>query len=124
MDKIEIYFDGVYRGIVGKPTFINNLHVGDMVQVITETSTYNLMVVYDSENNRFSIQGFLVMSLSEIIDTYKVSIIISHKVISEDLYKMIAPDIFDIKLQKAISKLTMKELTKIVGYEFELVEED
>jgi len=124
MNTIEVYFDRVYRGIVGEPTFINNLHVGDIVQVITETSTYNLMVVYDSEDNRFSIQGFLVMSLSEIIDKYKVSIIISHKVITEELYKLVAPDAFSIKLQKVTPKLTMKELTKLVGYEFELVEED
>ena len=124
MDKIEIYFDRVYRGIIGEFTFVDDLYVGDIVQVMTETSTYNLMVVYDSENNRFSIQGFMSMSLLEIIDKYKVSFIISHKVITEDLYKMVAHDAFNIKLKKAIPKLTMKELIKLVGYEFELAEED
>ena len=121
--KKELYINGKYSGQVGKTVFKDSLGkqlcVGDVVLAIGDGMHYSINLVADSY-----IYGWADSTYKGDFSSVFVYKLINYTQIEEleKGVKIILGARFEVK--KKIKKLTMKELEKMVGEPFEIVEED
>ena len=122
----QIKFINNHYGVLGEFTDFEDYRVGDIVKVREINGSYesNLIVVKNYVDGEYSIMGFLSYTLKNINEDYKIEKIGSYKLLNEENIKLLS-GFNNVSIESLeLPKLTMKDLTKLVGYEFELVEED
>lgn len=122
--KKQIKFNNNHYGVLGEFTDFEDYRVGDIVKVREINGSYesNLIVVKNYVDGEYSIMGFLSYTLKNINKDYKIEKIGSYKLLNEENIKLLS-GFNNVSIESLeLPKLTMKDLTKLVGYEFELVE--